>query len=213
VFDTAQRVTEEQLSSLVRKRRQLVQPDAYGNLVLERWVKEVDYFISTSIKPRLASDEQFALPEYSMEIAHHIEEAVRGAALDRPTAQAFWDDMKPLEFEHFCAEELRRAGWNARVTMQSRDQGVDVVADKGRCRIILQCKLYTRPVGNKSVQEAAAGRVHEGADYGIVVSNAGYTKAAEQLASTNGVLLLHYSDLPNLENLLRQQAFSIRAVR
>jgi HJR/Mrr/RecB family endonuclease len=90
---------------------------------------------------------------------------------------------------------------------------IRVVAEKGRFRVVLQCKLYTRPVGNKSVQEAAAGRAHEGADYGIVVSNASYTKAAEQLAITNGVLLLHYSDLHNLEVTLRQRAFSVRPVR
>src|ERR1700730_4076277 len=36
----------------------------------------------------------------------------------------------------FCAEELRRAGRDARVTMQSRDQGVDVVAEKNRVRVV-----------------------------------------------------------------------------
>jgi restriction system protein len=86
--------------------------------------------------------------------------------------------------------------------MQSRDQGVDVVAEKDGCRVVLQCKLYARPVGNKAVQETAAGRAYEQADYGAVVTNHKYTLAAEQLAATNGVLLLHYRDLPDLENLL-----------
>src|ERR1700730_11505635 len=66
-----------------------------------------------------------------------------------------------------------------------RDQGVDVVAEKNGIRLVLQCKLYSRPVGNKAVQEAAAARAHEAADYGVVVSNNRYTQDAQQLASTN----------------------------
>jgi hypothetical protein len=89
------------------------------------------------------------------------------------------------------------------VTMQSRDQGVDVVAEKSGVRVVLQCKLYARPVGNKSVQEASAARAHEQADYGIVVSNNRYTQDAEQLASANKIILLHYTDLANLDDIIR----------
>jgi restriction system protein len=53
---------------------------------------------------------------------------------------------------------------------------------KNNVRVVLQCKLYGGPVGNKAVQEAAAGRAHERADFGIVVTNNRYTSAAEQLA-------------------------------
>ena len=80
-----------------------------------------------------------------------VEARINAALLSQPTIQCFSDDMKPVDFEAFCAEELRRAGWNARVTMQSRDQGVDVIADKSNVRVVLQCKLYTSPVGNKAV--------------------------------------------------------------
>ena len=86
--------------------------------------------------------------------------------------------------------------------MQGRDQGVDVVAEKGSIRVVVQCKLYARPVGNKSVQEVAAARAHEQASYGLVVTNNRYTTAAEQLAATNGILLLHYRDLHNLDDIL-----------
>ena len=85
-----------------------------------------------------------------------------------------------------------------------RPRGVDVVAERDGVRVVVQCKLYARPVGNKSVQEAAAARAHERADHGVVVTNNGYTAAAEQLASTNGIVLLHYSDLRNLHRLLPQ---------
>lgn len=197
--------TKQQLMSLLRRRTQLVQQDAYGNPKMENWVKEIQYFISNQIAPSLTPDEHSALVENFTTIASTIDSTVREAMLNQPPFQTFSDDMKPAEFETFCAEELRRAGWDARVTMQSRDQGVDVVAEKNGVRVVIQCKLYARPVGNKSVQEAAAGKAHEQADYGIVVTNNKYTLAAEQLAATNGVLLLHYRDLQNLKGILGQE--------
>jgi restriction system protein len=201
----AQSATEQQLMSLVRRRAQLVQQDPYGQQKMENWGKEIRYFISNQIEPSLTQDEYAALGENFTALVSSIEDTVRAAMLDQPPFQTFSDEMKPAEFEAFCAEELRRAGWDARVTMQSRDQGVDVVAEKNHVRVVIQCKLYARPVGNKSVQEAAAGKAHEPADYGIVVTNNRYTLAAEQLAATNGVLLLHYRDLQNLEGILSQK--------
>jgi HJR/Mrr/RecB family endonuclease len=169
---------------------------------MENWVKEIQYFVSSQIEPTLAPDEQFALVQNITALVSAIEDTVREAMLNQPPFQTFSNDMTPAEFETYCAEELRRAGWDARVTMQSRDQGVDVIAEKNGVRVVLQCKLYARPVGNKSVQEAAAGKAHEQADYGIVVTNTRYTLDAEQLAATNGVLLLHHRDLRNLEGIL-----------
>jgi restriction system protein len=69
----------------------------------------------------------------------------------------------------------------------------DIIAERDGKRIVVQCKFYSKPVGNKAVQEAAA-RLHERA-VAIVVSNAAYTKAARQLAGTTGVILLHHDDL------------------
>ena len=50
-----------------------------------------------------------------------------------PAFRIFSDNMTAIEFETYCAEQLRRAGWNDHVTKQSRDQGVDVVAEKNWC--------------------------------------------------------------------------------
>jgi hypothetical protein len=56
--------------------------------------------------------------------------------------------MTPAEFEAFCADRLRVCGWEVRLTPMGRDQGVDVIADKNGLRIVLQCKLYSNPVGD-----------------------------------------------------------------
>jgi restriction system protein len=203
LFEKTGNAIERQLKSLVRRRAQLVRQDPYGKPLLEKWTNEIDYFISHHIEPSLTTREHNMLSTQRAAIAELIASRVEGEISDRPIFRGFSDAMSPVEFEVFCGEELRRAGWNAHVTGQSRDQGADVVAEKAGTRVVLQCKLYARPVGNKSVQEAAAARAHEQAHYGVVVTNNGYTPAAEQLAATNRILLLHYRDLANLENILR----------
>ena len=90
---------------------------------------------------------------------------------------------------------LRKAGWNAQVTGASGDQGTDVLARRGKRSLVLQCKLYSKPVGNSAVQQVAAARAHHRADFAAVVSNADFTPQARQLAATNDVFLLHHEEL------------------
>jgi len=193
---------EQQSTPLMRRRAQLVRLDAYGKPQTDKWIKEIEYFISQHIRPSLTKCEQSALGRNYEDVVEFIRTRVEIALGNQPEAQAFPGDMTSGEFENYCAQELRRKGWDARVTMQSRDQGVDVVAEKAGRRVVIQCKLYSGPVGNKSVQEATAARAFEQADVGIVVSNSRYTSAAEQLAASNRILLLHYRDLQNLDEIL-----------
>jgi restriction system protein len=123
---------------------------------------------------------------------------------DEITRTRYDERMSPTDFEHYCASVLREYKWNAHVTQASADQGVDIVADKRGLRIVLQCKKYSKPVGNKAVQEIVAGIAHSDAQRGVVVATNGYTKAAERLAASNAVLLLHHSELYKIDRLLRQ---------
>lgn len=111
--------------------------------------------------------------------------------------------ITPREFERHCADALAARGWSVTLGRGSADQGVDVFARKGARSVVLQCKLYARPVGNKAVQEALAGRGYAGADGAAVVSNAPYTQAAHALAARVGVLLLHTADLAHADTLFQ----------
>ena len=197
-----QTLIDAQTIPLIRRRAQLVRQDAYGKLQLDKWQKEISYFVTNHVEPHFPNDQRGLLTRERIHIQNLIAAHVETATRSQPAFQTFSDDMSPADFEIFCAEELRRNGWIARVTMQSRDQGVDVVAEKQGLRVVLQCKLYSGPVGNKAVQEAVAARGHEKAHYGVVVTNNRYTEPAEQLASTNGILLLHFRDLCDLDKHL-----------
>ncbi len=202
LLEKSRMVARQHMAALLRRRAQLVRLDPYGKPQAEKWTKELDYFISQNLKPSLTAVAQGTLVRNRVHVLQVIDAEVAAAATTQNPFARFSDDFTPSEFETFCAAALRANGWHANVTKQSRDQGVDVIATKGGRRVVLQCKLYSTPVGNKAVQEAAAGRAHEQADFAVVVSNNRYTAAAEELANTNRVLLLHHRDLPNLENLL-----------
>src|SRR5579875_514218 len=205
LLEKVRAMTDQQLEPLLRRRAQLVRLDSYGKPQHDKWAKEINYFIAQHIQPVLTASEQASLARNRTEVFEIIDQRVVAAQREQPVFQTFSDDMTPAEFETFCAEELRRAGWDARVTMQSRDQGADVIAEKGGRRVVLRCKLSARPVGNRAVQEVTAAKNHEQADLGIVVSNNRYTEPAEQLAATNRVLLMHYRDLQNLDDILDRQ--------
>lgn len=87
-------------------------------------------------------------------------------------------------------------------TPGSGDQGADLVAQLGDQSVAIQCKFYSSPVGNKAVQEALAGKAHYGCRYAAVVSNQPYTPAAQSLAKTARVALLHHNEIKDLHLLL-----------
>lgn len=110
--------------------------------------------------------------------------------------------MSGAMFEIFCQETLENSGWSVVRKGGTGDQGVDLIAKREGVVVAIQCKRYSKPVGNKAVQEVEAGRQFEQAHRAAVVSTADYTPAARQLASSLGVLLLHHEDLERLHEVV-----------
>jgi HJR/Mrr/RecB family endonuclease len=113
-----------------------------------------------------------------------------------------FDSNDPYEYERYVAEVLCSLGWNAHATRGSGDQGADVIAEKDNLKLIVQCKLYGQPVGNKAVQEVASAERYFGGNVAVVISNNDFTKSARQLADSLGVYLLHHAQLGDLDSLL-----------
>lgn len=104
----------------------------------------------------------------------------------------------PIKFENAVAQDFISMGWTARTTTGSGDQGADVIAERDGMKYIVQCKLYSQPVGNKAVQEVISARVYFQGQIAMVVTNSSFTKSAKQLAESSNVLLVHYSILNNV---------------
>jgi restriction system protein len=183
---------------LLRKRRQLTVDKGYGIIETHKWEAEKAHFIKAIIEPESYGHKaEFTAVDWKLKIEQHLDNLSSSRQYRTPPAQG-----KPIAFENFCADLLECAGWKVSTTKASGDQGADVIAKKNGCKVVLQCKQYSKPVGNASVQEAFAAKAHYGADAAAVVTNASYTKSASALAKSTGVLLLHPEELPNLTSKL-----------
>ena len=96
------------------------------------------------------------------------------------------------EFEYWCAGYLLQHGFRkAAVTRASGDFGADIEAEHADgSRWVVQCKLYSKPVGNSAVQEVLAAKRHYCADRALVMTNTRLTKAAKILAYENEVAII-----------------------
>ena len=207
--EAAHQFIRAQALVFARRRAQLLYTDPYGIEQTDKWEKEKKYIISKVIPDHLlkAGHSQYAIEHATRERFWSGNPLL--AAIEKAAQAANTNDVSPnisnvstgIEYEIYCAEALRRAGWDARLTTVTGDQGTDIIAERDGKRVVVQCKFYSKPVGNKAVQEAAAARLHEQADQAIVVSNAAYTKAARQLAGTTGVFLLHHDDLASFRGI------------
>lgn len=100
------------------------------------------------------------------------------------------DVMEGHDFEYFCAELLRRRGFQeVEVTKGSGDYGVDILAEKEGVTYAIQCKCYASPVGVKAVQEAYAGRDYYDRMVGAVLTNQYFTTPAVEAARKLKILL------------------------
>lgn len=106
------------------------------------------------------------------------------------------------DYERFVREICVSAGFECGMTPKTGDQGADLIVRKGRINIAIQCKYYSRPVGNSAVQEVIAGQKFYNCDYACVVSNQDYTDSAKELARSADVeLLSHETLIPYLKRL------------
>lgn len=93
-------------------------------------------------------------------------------------------------YEEYVGRAFERAGWNAIRTPVTGDQGADLVCIRNDLKLVVQCKFYSGNVGNAAVQEVYAARGFYDARLAAVISNAGFTRSAVELAEKLGIFLV-----------------------
>lgn len=112
------------------------------------------------------------------------------------------NEMSGVEFELYIATRLSSMGYECANTKSSGDQGVDILAKKNGMSISVQCKRYSKSVGNSAVQEIIAGMKYYGTNFGAVVSNQAFTSSAIELAAISNIFLVHEFELEKLNDLI-----------
>jgi restriction system protein len=197
----AARLIERHIEALYRRRRTILIPDDYGairNKLKAEWEREKEHFIQNVVHPELVrTGRRSWIPYLSGALFDTtLDQKLADYEADRPEdAEITGPIVSGTDYEYLCAALLRKAGWSTQMTRGSGDQGADIVAKYGDKCIVIQCKFYAKPVGNKAVQEVVAAKQFVGADLAIVASNQTFTGSARRLAAANGVLLLHHEQL------------------
>ena len=190
--------------ALQRKRTQNLLKDDFGVLITKKWYEVIDHFIDRVLDPEIKPLGQKTYAQYRTmrpAVFQEIEDIVERLPKSENTADLA-PNLTGVDYEHYCAEQLRKAGWDARTTKASGDMGGDVIAEKYGRRLVVQCKYWNNSVGVEAVQQVVAARMHEQADFAAVASKSPYTPNARQLAATTGVLLLCHSDLEHIDEIL-----------
>lgn len=195
---------------LLMKWKQTHFKDDYGKIIIKDWDKELQYFLinivsfdnnkSSSILGNILNkhfpyykyyDEKFRhtflklVDKLYNEVAREMEKQNNGMPIIKTG----------VDYENYVETLLQSGGFEVSRTPTTGDQGVDLVAVKNNIRIAIQCKYYSKPVGNKAVQEVIAGRDFYNCQIACVVSNNTFTLSARKIANVANVLLLNENQI------------------
>lgn len=115
--------------------------------------------------------------------------------------------LSPSEFESLITNLFQKMGLETKLTLPSRDGGVDCVAFDQRPilggKVVIQAKRYKNTVGVSSIRDLFGTMLNEGASKGILVTTSGYGKASFEFANGKPIELISGA---NLLYLLREHA-------
>jgi restriction system protein len=121
-----------------------------------------------------------------------------GEALD------FLASLDPRQFECVAERLYHEMGYETELTPLQKDGGRDINAhrkSKGqRERLLIECKLYSRPVGVEYTRRLLGSVGDARYNRGVLVSNNKFTRGAKEFAARNSIELIDGTELVPLLN-------------
>jgi hypothetical protein len=209
IFDN---IIKNHIEALARRRKQLVILDDYGLEDNSAWIDEKRYFAEKVIFPVVLEKFSTHPNEKLIEVLDYLLNSRNATLLNnacdsidsgvgiflarrKKPPQSFNESMSGQDYEYFVADIFNRSGCTTTLTKISGDHGADIFATKDSIKIAVQCKLYSSPVGNKSVQEIYSAKDYYDCHIACVVTSHSYTQAAKSAARKLGVRLLHHDQI------------------
>ena len=126
-----------------------------------------------------------------------------GSGIDAARLRRAMQEMDPYRFEHLVADVWEFQGYETRVSQESNDRGVDVVAYKETPypeKVVIQAKRYgdSNTVGSPEVQQYASLLPQEDADAVAIVTSGAFTQQARDISEQLNVKLIDGADLCEL---------------
>lgn len=116
---------------------------------------------------------------------------------------------KPTNFEVLCSEIFESQGYTTKLTPPTNDGGYDILLNKEKERVIVECKCYSinHKVGRPSIQKLVGANNIVSADRMVFVTTSDFSSAAIDYAKETGVELINGH---KLMDLLDKQGFIMK---
>ena len=108
-------------------------------------------------------------------------------------------NLDHADFEKLICRLFDAMGYKVEHIGHPKDQGGDIIINRGSERIVIQAKRYIdRMVGNDAVQEVVAARNYYNCNGAIVIASSDFTPEAIALARANNTQLINKKELQML---------------
>lgn len=101
--------------------------------------------------------------------------------------------IDPYEFEQLIADLWESKGYRATVRQKSQDRGIDIEAEKGGQKVVIQVKRYStdNKIGSEEVRKYATLYQQTNANSVVIVTSGYFTDSARELADDLQVELVN----------------------
>lgn len=129
---------------------------------------------------------------------------------DRLKAYTYWESVKSLDywlsldghqFEEAVARVFRKQGYQAQVSKQGGDGGIDIVLTMNDHKIAVQCKAHKKQIGPSVARDLYGSMLHFKYAEGMIVSRSGFTLGVEDFVRGKNIKLVNMHDLLKMQNL------------
>ena len=190
------KLAHQHYATLARKRSQKSFLDEYGVLQDGAWAGDATYFVTHVALPQIRqSNSRTSLKVDELVAILNTLIIPSGASEPAGESPSMISVGSGKDFETYTASLLNAAGWQTELTPKTGDHGADIIATRNQVRVAIQCKFYSSPVGNSSVQEVYSAKDFYGCSAAVVVSNADFTRNARVIATSLNVALVHHDEL------------------
>ncbi len=112
----------------------------------------------------------------------------------------FWDSLDGHAFERKVADLYKKHGYDAVVSKEGGDGGIDIVLTKGEERIAVQCKAHKKAVAPAVARDLFGTMTSGGYKKGMIVSKNGFTKGVYDFVKDKDIELVDMDALIKMVN-------------
>jgi restriction system protein len=197
----------DHIHALARRRQDLIKKDDYGLVHLEEWEEEKNFFINNVLGNSLGNiySKDFPVPYFLIDIMidRYIDAYFKNGdagGIIREYQGDDWENADQQAYRGYCMKLLELAGWKVLLPTEENIQSRDpILARKEETLFLATCTRASKPLGRRVIRETSEARRSHDADAAAIVTNAGFTRWAHFSARKHDVMLLHHSDLANIE--------------